>query len=256
MSLSLETRTHKPPRILIYGPPKMGKSTFASLAPAPVFIQTEDGLDALDVPAYPLAKTWQDVLNSINELATTDHDRKTLVLDSADWLERLIHVQISEEKKVKTLEDIGYGKGYLFALDLWRQYIDATNYLRDNKDMTIINIAHSTIKRFENPETDAYDRHQIKMHEKASALLIENSDIILFVNEMVGVKKETEGFSKRTRAIGTGERVLYAESRPSFVAGNRFSLPAEISFDRDGNYWSTIASHVPYFKRLLQGENE
>ena len=254
--LNLEQRTHKPPRILIFGPPKMGKSTFGSLAPAPVFIQTEDGLDALEVPAFPLAKSWADVLGYLKELATNDHDRKTLVVDSADWLERLIHAQICEEKKVKSLEDIGYGKGYLFALDLWRQFIDATNYLRDNKDMTIINIAHSTIKRFENPETDAYDRHQIKMHEKASALLTENSDIVLFVNEMVGVRKETEGFSKRTRAIGTGERVLYTEGRPSFVAGNRFSLPPEISFDRDGNYWSTIAQHVPYFKRLLQGENE
>jgi len=249
MTLSLEKRTHKPPRILIYGPPKMGKSTFASLAPAPVFIQTEDGLDAIDVPAFPLAQSFGDVLNSIEQLATVDHDRQTVIMDSADWLERLIHNQVCKEQNVKSLESIGYGKGYVFAIDLWRQYIDAMNYLRDNKSMVVINIAHSQIKRFENPETDAYDRYQIKMHDKASALLMENSDVILFVNEQVNITKSQEGFSKRVRAIGEGERVLYTESRPSFVAGNRFSLPAEIPFDKSGQYWSTIASHIPYFTK-------
>lgn len=249
MTLSLEKRTHKPPRILIYGPPKMGKSTFASLAPAPVFIQTEDGLDAIDVPAFPLAQSFGDVLNAIEQLATQEHDRQTVVMDSADWLERLIHNQVCKEQNVKSLESIGYGKGYVFAIDMWRQYIDATNYLRDNKNMVVINIAHNQIKRFENPETDAYDRYQIKMHDKASALLMENSDVILFVNEQVNITKSQEGFSKRVRAIGEGERVLYTESRPSFVAGNRFSLPAEIPFDKSGQYWSTIASHIPYFNK-------
>lgn len=249
MTLSLEKRTHKPPRILIYGPPKMGKSTFASLAPAPVFIQTEDGLDAIDAPAFPLAQSFGEVLSAIEQLATQEHDRQTVVMDSADWLERLIHNQVCKEQNVKSLENIGYGKGYVFAIDMWRQYIDATNYLRDNKNMVVINIAHSQIKRFENPETDAYDRYQIKMHDKASALLMENSDVILFVNEQVNITKSQEGFSKRVRAIGEGERVLYTESRPSFVAGNRFSLPAEIPFDRSGQYWSTIASHIPYFNK-------
>lgn len=247
MTLNLETKKHKAPRILIYGPPKMGKSTFASLAPAPVFIQTEDGLDAIDVPAFPLAQSFGDVLNAIEQLATQEHDRQTVVMDSADWLERLIHNQVCKEQNVKSLESIGYGKGYVFAIDMWRQYIDATNYLRDNKNMVVINIAHSQIKRFENPETDAYDRYQIKMHDKASALLMENSDIILFVNEQVNITKSQDGFSKRVRAIGEGERVLYTESRPSFVAGNRFSLPPEIPFDRSGQYWSTIASYIPFF---------
>lgn len=248
MTLNLETRKHKPPRILIYGPPKIGKSTFGSLAPSPVFIQTEDGLDAIDVPAYPLASSFADVLAAIEELATKEHQFKTLVIDSADWLERLIQAQICDEKKVKNIDEIGYGKGFLFALDLWRQFIDATNWLRDNKDMCIINIAHSQIKRYQNPETEAYDRHQIKMHDKASDLLMENSDMIFFVNEQVMVKKTQEGFSERKRAIGTGSRVLYTEGRPSFVAGNRFSLPPEIPFDKDGQYWAEIASRVPYFQ--------
>jgi len=249
MTLTLEKRTHKPPRILIYGPPKMGKSTFASLAPAPVFIQTEDGLDAIDVPAFPLAQSFGDVLNAIEQLATQEHDRKTVVLDSVDWLERLIFEQLCKERNVKTVADVPYGKGWEISLDLWRQYIDAVDWLRMNKNMMVINIAHSQIKRFNNPETDAYDRYQIKMYEKAADLLMEKSDLILFVNDQVSITKSQEGFNKRVRAIGEGERVLYTESRPSFVAGNRFSLPAEIPFDRSGQYWSTIVSHIPFFNK-------
>jgi hypothetical protein len=249
MTLSIEKRTHKPPRILIYGPPKVGKSTFGSLAPSPIFIQTEDGLDAIDAPAFPLCQSFAQVLQYLGELAPEAHDYQTLVVDSADWLERLIHAQVAKEKNVKSLEDIGYGKGYLFALDLWRQYIECINYLRDEKSMMIIQIAHGHIKRFENPETDSYDRYQIKMHDKASAMLMEHSDIILFANHLVGVKKEQEGFSKRARAIGSGDRALFSEERPAFVAGNRFGLPQEIPFDKDGSYWATIASHVPYFNQ-------
>ncbi len=249
MTLSLQQIKHKPPRILIYGPPKVGKSTFGSLAPNPVFIQTEDGLDAIDAPAFPLCQSFTQVLQYFGELATETHDYKTLVVDSTDWLERLIHAQVAKEKNVKSLEDIGYGKGYLFALDLWRQYIDCLNYLRDEKGMMIIQIAHGHIKRFENPETDSYDRYQIKMHDKASALLMEHSDIILFANHVVGVKKEQEGFSKRARAIGSGDRVLFTEERPAFIAGNRFGLPAEITFDKDGSYWSVIAGNIPYFNQ-------
>lgn len=251
MALSIEPRDKriKPPRILLYGTQGIGKSTFGALAPKPIFIQTEDGLASIDVEAYPLATSFKDVLNYIKELATNEHNYKTVIVDSVDWLERLIFDQVCEERGAKTIGDIAYGAGYAQAANLWQQYIDCLNFLRDNKDMMVIQIAHSHIKRYENPETDAYDRYQIKMHEKASALLLEHSDIVLFANHVVGVKKEQEGFSKRTRAIGSGDRVLYTEERPAFIAKNRYSLPPEIAFDKEGSYWSVIASHIPYFNR-------
>lgn len=249
MTLNLEAKKHKAPRILIYGPSGCGKSTFGSLAPNPVFIQIEDGLDAIDVPAFKMAETYQDVLDSLGQLATNDHGFKTVVIDSIDWLERLIQAQVCKERNAKSIDDIPYGRGYAMAIDIWKQYVDCLNYLRDKKDMVVIQIAHSEIKRFENPETDAYDRYNIKLHKLASALLLEHSDIVLFANHIVNITKSQDGFSKRTRAIGDGERVLYTEERPSFIAKNRFSLPPEIPFTKDGSYWSTIASHIPFFNK-------
>lgn len=254
MPLNTSKMTGKPPRILIYGPQKIGKSSFGALADRPVFIQAEDGLDALtNVDAFPLAKSFDEVMNNLGQLATEAHDFKSLVVDSVDWVEPLIWRQVCKEHNVKNIEDVlkGFGKGYIKSLDLWREYLDALDYLRNERGMTIIQIGHSQIRKFENPETDIYDRYELKLNKHASALLMEHSDIILFANYYVGVKKEDKAFSKegRRRAVGTGDRILYTEERPAFMAGNRYSLPSEIPFTKDGSYWEEIAKAVPFFNR-------
>lgn len=257
MTLSLETKKHKPPRIIIYGSQGLGKSTFGALANNPVFIQTEDGLDAIDVPSFPLAKDYQTVMSQLGELCSAEHDFKTLVVDSLDWLEALIWAEVLRTRPttekgvpVKNIDDYGYGKGYVYAMDLWQEYINAVNYLRNERGMMIIQTAHAHIRKFENPETDAYDRYEIKLHKGAAAKLQEHCDMVLFVNNFVGVKKEDKGFGgERKRAVGSGDRYIYTEERPAFLAKNRYSLPSEIPFDKDGGYWATIAQHVPYFNK-------
>lgn len=250
-----------PPRILLFGVPKIGKSTFGANAPAPIFQQTEDGLDALALDAFPKAKSFEEVLKNAEDLATQPHDFQTYVMDSADHLEPLIWHDVCAESKVDRIElaDGGFGKGYVAAVNLWRQYHDACDRLRHDRGMMIINIAHAKVQRFESPVTDAYDRYEVKLHKHASALLVEQSDIILFANYIAGIRKEAESSrqkddDKRKRGIGSGERMLYAEERPAFIAGNRYGLPAEIPFDKDGAYWSTLASHVPFFSHQQEPE--
>jgi hypothetical protein len=248
----------KPPRILIYGPQKIGKSSFGALADRPVFIQTEDGLDAINVDAFPLTTLtdngglgFKGVMANLESLLKDEHDFGTVVIDSLDWFEPMVWEQACRETGKAHIEEIGggYGKGFSYALDLWREYITALEKLREDRGMTIIQIAHAQIRKFENPETDIYDRYEIKLHKSAGSLMMEHSDIILFANYYVGVKKEEKTMSKegRKRAVGTGERVLYTEERPAFMAGNRYSLPAEIPFDANGEYWFTIANKIPYF---------
>lgn len=251
MTLNTSKTTGKPPRILVYGPQKIGKSSFGALADRPVFVQAEDGLDAINVDAFPLARSFAEIMKNLQSLAEEKHDFKTVVIDSLDWMEPLIWQQVCKEHNVKNIEEVlkGYGKGYVQALNVWREYIEMIDYLRDERGMTIVQIGHAQIKKFENPETDIYDRYELKLHKSASALIMEHSDIILFANYYVGVKKEEKSMSKegRKRAVGTGERVLYTEERPAFMAGNRYSLPAEIPFDKNGAYWQTIAEAVPFY---------
>lgn len=83
-------RSRKPPRIMAYGIEGIGKSTLAAGAPRPIFIQTDDGLGEIDCDKFPLAHTFDDVLAALSELASEAHDYETVVVDSLDWLERLI----------------------------------------------------------------------------------------------------------------------------------------------------------------------
>ena len=215
-----------PPRVLMHGVAGIGKTTFASASDKPVFILTEDGLVTLGVPHFPLARSFDAVMEALAALYSEAHDFKTVVIDSLDWLEPLVWARACKNNGWASIEDAGYGKGYVAALDLWRQYLDGLNALRDERGLTIIQIAHTDIKRFDSPEHEPYDRYVIKLHARASALLQEHSDIVLFANYRISTVKSDIGFNKKvTRALGSGERLLFTAERPAFIAKNRYGLP-------------------------------
>ncbi len=262
MPLSLEISKPKPPRILIYGPEGVGKTRFGTQAEKPVFVPTEDGLAAYpDIPKYPVAQTYTQFIRNLEEIAYEQHDFRSLVIDSLDWLEYLIWQQICLEQNVKSIDDAsgGFNKGKdTTALDIIRGYLKLLDVINKERDMTIIQICHSQTKTYSAPDTLAYDRFCIKLHENksgvgAAPLLFEYSDIVLFANFYVGITKDAlPGSTKknpkeRTRGIGSGDRVLYTEERPAFRCKNRFSLPAEIPYDFEGNYWQTLINHIPYY---------
>lgn len=258
MGLTIEKQKIIPPRILIYGTEGIGKTSFGASSYKPIFLPTERGLSGHpEVMSFPIARSFQDVMGYLTELATKEHDRKTIVIDSVDWLEPLIWDHVCKENNESNIEKVmgGYGKGYAMALDLWREYLQALDYLNEEKDMTIIQIGHAQIKRYENPETAAYDRYSIKLQDgkniSACGLLMEYSDIVLFANYHVMVTQDDKTFNKeRRRAVGGGERVLYTQEMPAFKAKNRFGLPSEINFDTNGDYWNVIANKIPYFNKL------
>lgn len=229
------TRRAMSPKIVIYGPGKIGKSTFAASAPAPVGILTEDGLHNLDVQAFPVCQSLMDVYEAIGELIAQPHDFKTVFLDSLDWLEPLVHAHVCRQHGWKDIEAAGYGKGYVAAAEEWRQVLAGLDALRAERGMTVILIAHDQIKRFESPLSDGYDIYTLKLHQRASALVQEWADVIGFAQYQTFTKTTAGGFDKKqTRAIGNGERRLYVEARPAFVAGNRFGLPAELPLSWQG----------------------
>ena len=225
-------RNTKKPRVVVYGPAGVGTTTFATSAPAPIVLQTEDGLGQIDVPHFPLATTFDDVLSAIGALFQEAHEFKTLVVDSLDWLEPLIWQDVCQAHKVESIESLGYGKGYVEALTRWRMFCDGITALRDQKDMWIVMIAHSQVTHVEDPTQPAYDSHGLKMHKKAAAVIEEFSDVIGFANLKTMTISEDAGFNnKRTRAKTTGERVLNVAPNPAYTAKNRYSLPPTLPLD-------------------------
>ena len=227
----------KAPRVLIYGSHGLGKTTFGAGAPSPIFILTEDGLGSIKSEHFPLATVCQDVLDAISSLYSEEHKFQTVVLDSLDWLDNLIWIDINAKHDQK---DLAYGKGAMIAAEYWRNVLEGLNALRDSKNMAVILIAHSEIKRFDSPEVEPYDRYQPKLQARSSALVQEWCDAVLFANFKTIVKKDDVGFNKTvSRGITTGERLIYTTEKPAYLAKNRFGLPESIPLE-----WSAFAEAI------------
>jgi hypothetical protein len=240
-------RIQKPPRLMIYGPQKIGKSTFGARAPAPVFIQIEDGLDGLadpdtgqpiEVAHFPQAHALGDVYDAMGALLNDDHSFQTLVIDSLDWLEPLIWKKTCDENRFDNIESPGYGKGYTLASKHWKEFLAGLNALRDRRGMGIILLAHAEIRKFQNPSGGDYDKYQPKLQKQGGALVQEWADIIGFANWEAVVVEQKTGFNQTTtKAKGSGRRLLHLEERPSYLAGSRYRLPPTIDFN-----WPSFAS--------------
>lgn len=218
-------RSMKAPRIFLYGVEGLGKTTFASRAPNPVFLFTEEGQGLLDVARFPLVASSADVLSAIDSLIREQHDFETLVLDTADWLEQIIFREIDARHEPK---DLAYGKGAVIAANRWSEILAGLDAVRD-AGMSVIILGHSTIKRFDSPETEPYDRYQPKLQDRTSALIREWADAVFFGNYRVVVRKTDVGFNKEVaRGISTGERLMYTSEKPSHMAKNRWGLPESL----------------------------
>jgi hypothetical protein len=213
-----------PPRICIYGGHGIGKSTLASMFPKPIFISTEDGLASLDITSFPRAETVDDVAQNIRTLIKEEHDFKTLVLDSVDWLvEPLI---VSDVESKHDAKDLAYGKGAMMIAESLRELMGGFDVLRKKRDMNIVILAHAATVKYEDPRSEPYDRFQPKLPTRCNALLQEWVDVLAFAAFRVIVKKSDAGFGNQvSRGITTGERLLHMIENPAYVAKNRYNCP-------------------------------
>jgi hypothetical protein len=221
----------KPRRTVIYGLGGVGKSTFASHWPKPIFIPTEDGISDLDVDSFPVCKDFRTAYKAVVELLTAEHDYKTVVIDSADWLEQLCWAMVASLEGVGSISDIGWGGGYVKAANAFRDFLAKLDVCRD-QGMHVVIVAHCEIKTFHAPDSESYDRYQPKLNKSTSAILQEWCDELLFANYKIYVREADAGVQqKRTLGVGTGERVIHTTERPSHVAKNRLNLPDELPLD-------------------------
>lgn len=218
-----------PDFICLYGPDGIGKSTFAASAPKPIFLGAEDGTSNLDVARFPTPKTLEQCTQAVDELIAEKHEFETLAIDSADWMEPLVLDWICRDSGVQHVEQAygGYNKWIQASTKQWYSFLQKLAELRDKKKMNVIILAHAQVKSFANPQTNTtYDRYQLKLQDKASALLREKVDCVLFANYEVFTK--TEGKNVKSKAFGDGTRKMYTEHRPSYDAKNRYQLPPEL----------------------------
>jgi hypothetical protein len=224
----------RPDRILLVGTEGVGKTTFAADAPSPIFLCAEDGLPPVlgSVPRFPEPHSLSDVLDALRTLLRDEHEFRTVVVDTVDWLEPLIWRELCTRNNwldgsgTSDIEKPGYGKGYVAATEEWRKLLAALDVLRQRKGMEVILLAHATIKMFANPAGDDYSRYECKLHKGAAALVKEWADVNLFaVHEEFA--REVRGKATR-KGVSTGRRVIHTERTAAWDAKNRYALPSEL----------------------------
>ena len=228
-----------PVKTVLYGPEGIGKSTFASHFPNPVFIDTEGGTKRLNVKRLPQPTSWAMLLDEVAEVRKDSVPCGTLVIDTADWAERLCIQAVCAKAKVNGIEDFGYGKGYTYVKEEFAKLLDALEEVL-NAGHNVVVLAHAAITKFEQPDAVGnYDRWSMKTSKQVAPLLREWCDMLLFANYKTVVEKAGSSPNAKNKASG-GRRVLYTTHHPCWDAKNRFGLLEEVPFE-----YASIAACIP-----------
>lgn len=224
-------------KIVIYGPEGIGKSTFASKFPRAVFIDTEGSTKYLDVARFDGIDTWDSIIKAVEQVIKDHSDIGTLVVDTADWAELMAIKKVCENCHVKGIEDIGYGKGYVYLQETFKQLLDLLEKCIE-AGINIVVTAHAKMRKFEQPdEMGAYDRWEMKLTKQVAPMVKEWADAVFFANYKTLVIEDSKTKSKK--ATG-GTRVMFTTHHPCWDAKNRFGLSDQLEFD-----FKEIAQFIP-----------
>lgn len=232
-----QTNETKPLRVVVYGVEGVGKSTFASGAPSPIFLCAEEGINHLEIERFPVIRNWVEVLEAIRILTHEDHPYKTLVIDTLDWLEPLCRDHVCKLAGVPHLDAIAHGSGLTEVVQQWRNLLSDLEMLVCSRKMSVILIGHAMMKRVEGLH-GSHDRYQLKLHERVVELLRGWSDLFLFA------RPERVILERRVTPPNPPEvRLLHTENTGRWEANNRYGLPATMPLD-----WSEIVHFVQKYR--------
>jgi hypothetical protein len=234
-----------PSRLIVHGVEGVGKTSFAAHAPKPIFLMArgETGLETLidsgrlsNVPHLPEVETWEDLRSAIQWLTDSEHDFKTLVIDTLNGVERLCHEHVCRRDYNSDWTKTGflnYAQGFDTSLADWRELLCMLDALRAKKRMAVVGLCHTKVGTFKNPEGADYDRYQPDMHHKTWGLTHKWADHVLFANFYVDVSKD-KGES-RPKGKGGQDRVLYTVRHAAYDAKNRAGLPEVIELGQSAS---------------------
>ena len=226
-----------PVKGIVYGVEGIGKTTFASKFPRPLIIDVENGSWQMEVDRI-CPQTYAEFKAVVKELTTDSQGYQTLVIDSADWLEKMMIQHICQSANIDSIEkyEKGYGKGWNKLCEDWGSLLDALDRLRTKNGVNLLFIGHSKIKRYEPADDSAYDRYTLNMSEKTCELLKKWSDLTLFVKYDTYTVEE----NGKIKVKGGGKRVMHTSFHPCWDAKNRYGLPEKLDLD-----FSKIAHIIP-----------
>jgi hypothetical protein len=220
----------RPQRVVIYGVESVGKTTFAAQFPKPLFLDIEGGTNHLSVDRAEI-NSWRELADAVKEIKDTDYE--TVVIDSADWAERLAVEDLLAMHKKQSIEDFGFGKGWVMVAEKISRFLTALDGLIDN-GRNVVLLAHSKVQRVEPPDIlAAYDRYELKLSKQSSPLVKEWADELWFFRFKTKAVQQDGG---KAKGIGGKERVIYTTHSAAYDAKTRSGLAEEIPMA-----WESVA---------------
>lgn len=227
----IKGKQQTPIKGVAYGHEGVGKSSLFASSDA-VYIDVEGGTNQLDVNRVRTT-SFSHTQQFLNEFKG---EFKIIVIDTADWLEKQISEKVCMASNKSSIEEFGYGKGWVYVAEEWKRLLDRITAIQSQYGTHVVFLAHATLRKFEQPdEMGSYDRWELKLSKTTSPILKEWSDMLLFLNYKTIVVADESG--KKFKAQG-GKRVIYTSHHPAWDAKNRFGLAEELPLE-----WKSI-EHV------------
>ena len=212
----------RPPRILLYGGVKIGKSTFGSEAPKPIFVCTEDGIDQLTVDRFPVPGSWTELVANIEQVAKGDHDFLTICLDTLNGAAELASQHVCATKFGGDWGPKGFasfGQGWAATSEEMRRLIPLFDACRA-RNMIVLLLAHAGIANVKNPIEGDFTRYTGDVDRRVWSRFTAYCDVIMRADYEYTVLKSPNPLAKG-RAVGTSTRVLRCSGSAAEDAGTR-----------------------------------
>lgn len=222
-------------KVVVYGPEGIGKSTFASQFPDPLFIDTEGSTKDMDVSRTEAPSSWAMLLEQVKYIKEHQGLCKTLIIDTADWAEMLCTAHLCDKNQKNSIEEFGYGKGYVYLQEEFGRFLNLLEEVVKTGIHVVLN-AHAKMRKFEQPdEMGAYDRWEMKLSKNVAPMVKEWADMVLFANyKTFVVNVDGQGAQKGKNKAQGGKRVMYTTHHSCWDAKNRYGLPDELPFEYEG----------------------
>jgi hypothetical protein len=204
--------------LLIYGQPKTGKSTFGSQLPRALFMNFEQGTNALaGIRSAPILR-WTDAKKVLTQLRKPQAKEMydSIVVDTASIAWQLCEKYICQRENVDSIRDVPWGQGWNMLKTEFSEFWREITLL----GFGILFIAHSKDKPTEMRDEDGNAITAVCPDLPNQAYTIINSIVDIIGYLQVQMNPD-----------GTSERYLYTRSTPTVFAGSRYQyLAPKIKF--------------------------